>query len=485
MTQVGDPAPPALSVVVPTHNRCASVVRLLQALRAEVTWGTTLQPPDVDVIVVSDGSSDDTVERLQASITAGDWPFALQIVVHDTARGPGIARNSGAAVARGTTLLFLDDDIEPFAGALALHRRLHADALAHGEILVVIGAPVPLRAHAYTLEHVSAWGWWEQQFERMRRPGHRFTYDEVFTGILSMPRATFESVGGFDSALGGCHEDSELGLRLFHAGARAAFSRAAGGVHHEVRSTAQLLPRKFDEGRADVRLLRRWPELSAVVRASDPLPRRRSADGLLRRNALAGGRLADAVPHAALPVLRRLDRWRLRLTWRRVHGALLWHRYWCGVGAEAGSRVALERLQDECVEALSRWQANARHAHLDLADGLHVAATRLDALRPDAVTVRLGDDIVGDIDAIPGAERLHGGHLRRLLATTLARPLLMALALRELRTRVQAGGGSIETDHRGSELLDAEAESADDDWTARPATAPRRPTEVMHPDSPC
>ena len=482
MNRVASASGIALSVVVPTHNRSASVFRLLRALRSDLMHTSALQPADVEVIIVSDGSPDDTVHRLQASIDARDWPFELRITAHDTAQGPGIARNSGAANARGTTLLFIDDDIEPFLGALALHHRMHADATERGEVLVVIGAPVPLRKPVDSLEHISAWGWWEQQFERMSRPGHRFTYDEVFTGILSMPRATFETVGRFDSSLGGCHEDSELGLRLFRAGARAEFSRAAGGVHHEVRDTARLLPRKFDEGRADVQLLQRWPELTMVVRATDRLPPLRTADGLLRRNAMNGGWLADAVPRIAMPVLQQLDRWRLRLTWRRVHSALLWHCYWRGVAADVGSWRAHEQLQSDCADALIRWQADAHHVRLDLADGLDTAALQLDALRPDAVTVHLGPDDIGEIDAIPGAERLHGGHLRRLLATSFSKSLTMALALHELRSRAALHALSI-TDESDTAQIDAAVASAP--FVSQAHGARRQLTEPAHPDAPC
>ncbi|HYW49185.1 MAG TPA: glycosyltransferase family A protein, partial [Gemmatimonadaceae bacterium] len=428
---------PALSIVVPTHDRAASVFRLLRAVHAQVGVDSGLTPEELEVIVVSDGSTDGTLDRLRESVTNREWPFALHIVEHPSPRGPGIARNSGAAQARGQVLLFIDDDIEPFDGALAMHRRMHTAAAARGDLLIVIGAPVPVRDAAASLQQIAAWGWWEQQFERMSRPGHRFTYDEVFTGVLSVPRAAFESVGRFDSTLGGCHEDSELGLRLFHAGARAAFSREAGGVHHEVRDIARLLPRKRDEGIADVRLLQRWPELTASVRVTDRLPPSRSLFGLLRRSAMSGGWHADAVPRVTLPMLRWLDRRRMRHSWRLVHGALLTHCYWRGVAGELGSHEAVQLLQSQCADDLAVWQASARHAHIDLADGLESAERKLDALRPDHVTVHVGDEEVGEVRAVPGAERLHGGHLRNLLATTLAQPAQVALALREVRSAAQ------------------------------------------------
>ena len=93
------PDRPEASVVIPTRSRwhLLSTAALPSALeQADV---------DVEVIVVDDGSQDETPSRL-AEI---DDP-RLRVVRHETSRGVAIARNAGIEAARGRWVSFLDDD---------------------------------------------------------------------------------------------------------------------------------------------------------------------------------------------------------------------------------------------------------------------------------------------------------------------------------------------------------------------------------------
>ena len=56
-----DQVAPALSVLVPTYNRRDALGRLLASLA-----GQTLPPSDFEVVVVDDGSTDGTADRLRA-----------------------------------------------------------------------------------------------------------------------------------------------------------------------------------------------------------------------------------------------------------------------------------------------------------------------------------------------------------------------------------------------------------------------------------
>src|SRR5688572_297385 len=92
---------PAVSVVIPTHNRAGRLAAQLESLRAQTTR-------DFEVIVVDDGSRDGTPEVLAAQIARGG--FDLRAIRHDAPQGPATARNAGWQAARAPLVAFTDDD---------------------------------------------------------------------------------------------------------------------------------------------------------------------------------------------------------------------------------------------------------------------------------------------------------------------------------------------------------------------------------------
>ena len=99
-----------VSVVIPTYNRAHLVARAVASALANVS-------PGDEVIVVDDGSTDDTAAELAAF---GDRIRAIQ----GRHAGAGAARNTGIASARGDLVAFLDSDDEWMPNKLALQRAL-------------------------------------------------------------------------------------------------------------------------------------------------------------------------------------------------------------------------------------------------------------------------------------------------------------------------------------------------------------------------
>ncbi len=95
-------APPDLSVVIPVHNEAANVVALLGEIRAALE-----EKLDYEVIVVDDGSGDDTLRLLDE--VAGAMP-ALRIVRHDRRYGQSAGILSGARAARAAWIVTMDGD---------------------------------------------------------------------------------------------------------------------------------------------------------------------------------------------------------------------------------------------------------------------------------------------------------------------------------------------------------------------------------------
>jgi GT2 family glycosyltransferase len=410
---------PRISVITPTHNRSASLRRLLDALR-----GGGIPESELEVVVVADGCSDDTVEVVRGY----DAGFAVHLIEQNPGRGAAAARNRGAERASADILLFIDDDIEPIPGMLGAHLRAHADA----ENAVVIGPPLPVRDRAADLHSIAAWGWWEEQFARMRQPGHRFTYDEVFSGVLSVRAELFRTVHGFDVEFDNCRDDSELGLKLLRAGARIRFEPAAAGWHHELRDGPRLVRRKRAEGKADVRLARLHPDVFPVLRlAQQPYPYARVL-AALRRLAFAAPWVGDRIADLLTAMLRPLERLRMRGMWSRAQAGVMYYWYWRGA---AGALKGEQELRELHANAQAAARAYVMR-EIDLRDGIDSAAAELDAEPADGV-VLLNEGIeVGRIPPLPGAEPLRGVHLRRAVATTL-RPVMSRIRDLELATDAQ------------------------------------------------
>ncbi len=90
---------PRVSVVIPTYNRSAKVRKGIESVLAQTLT-------DLDVIVVDDGSADDTGKVLAET-------FGDRIRYHyQVNQGASAARNKGIAEARGEWIAFLDSDDE-------------------------------------------------------------------------------------------------------------------------------------------------------------------------------------------------------------------------------------------------------------------------------------------------------------------------------------------------------------------------------------
>ena len=87
---------PTFSVIIPTYNRSSYLRQTLESV-----WRQSFS--DYEIIVVDDGSTDDThsyLSQISDKVT----------VIRQPNSGPGAARNKGAHRARGEYVAFLDDD---------------------------------------------------------------------------------------------------------------------------------------------------------------------------------------------------------------------------------------------------------------------------------------------------------------------------------------------------------------------------------------
>ncbi len=180
----------SFSVIVPTYNRGHLLPRALNSIAAQT------QTP-LEVIVVDDGSTDDTIAILRR-----EYPDV--VIFQETHRGVSAARNRGIQASRGDWIAFLDSDDEWLPEKLARQNAALVSTptilLCHTEeVWVRNGVRVnPMKKHA-------------------KRGGAIF--EDCLPLCCMSPssvvvhREVLEDVGVFDETLPAC-EDYDLWLRI-------------------------------------------------------------------------------------------------------------------------------------------------------------------------------------------------------------------------------------------------------------------------------
>ncbi len=199
-----------VSVVVPTRNRSGMLEELLDSLAAQ-----SLDPGRFEVIVVDNGSTDETaalLERKQAEV-----PYTLR-VHHQQNAGPGTARNRGWQLASAPLVAFTDDDCRATPGwleALVEAAGRHPDAIVQGRTQMPPAAVDKVTPFSRVLE--------------ITGPGPYYA-----TCNILYPRELLDRLGGFDESFSEpTSEDTDLGWRARAEGADYAFVDDAV-IHHAV-----------------------------------------------------------------------------------------------------------------------------------------------------------------------------------------------------------------------------------------------------------
>ncbi len=206
-----EPTTPLFTVLIPAHDAGATIARA-------VTGALAQSVQDIEVIVVNDGSSDDT-----GSIVRGFTDERVVLVEQAASGSPAGARNAGLRVARGEFIAFLDADDAWYPEKLALVRAAFEadsslDAVAHD--MKLVGPSGDDGVRAYRLDS-------RDLYQQLLYRGNFLT-----TSAMTVRTEKVREVGGFTEAVDRpVAEDLDLWLRLAQAGLRLRMLPEVLGVY--------------------------------------------------------------------------------------------------------------------------------------------------------------------------------------------------------------------------------------------------------------
>jgi glycosyltransferase involved in cell wall biosynthesis len=202
-----------VSVIIPTYNRASAFLRALDSVLSQSFV-------DFEVIIVDDGSTDNTREVLGPYLTKDS---RIKYLYRENSGKPAIARNFGIRKASGEYIAFLDSDdlwvdaklekmlrfVEQngFDWACSATYRVSDDKFDEYTILEM---PVKyLKKDGESLDLIK-YGLFS------------FTSMPIFPGAVIIKKDVFEAVGGFDEKflIG---EDSDLWMKLEEAGFKGGY----------------------------------------------------------------------------------------------------------------------------------------------------------------------------------------------------------------------------------------------------------------------
>ncbi len=175
-----------VSVVIPCYNQGRFLDEAIKSVLAS-------DYPNVEIIVVNDGSTDPETNRVIANIA-----YPKTRVIQQTNRGAATARNAGVAAAAGKYILNLDAD----------------DSIAPTYIskAVAVLEANPRLGYAYCDLHMFG----DENLDRRLPPYdyYRLLWDNQQNGCVVLRKEAWQAVGGFNETIARGYEDWEMWINL-------------------------------------------------------------------------------------------------------------------------------------------------------------------------------------------------------------------------------------------------------------------------------
>ena len=247
---------PKISVIIPSYNSTNALELTLKHLASQ-----SISSELFEVLVVDDGSSDNTMEI----VTALAYESHL-VYLRQNNKGRAATRNNGVQNARAPLLLFLDADVVPESNLLEMHIDSH---YPESEMLVVGRVqPWPQLARS----------WYDQIVEPETASmdygdeARIVPFYMALSGNLSLTIDAFNQIGGFDkSFIEAGAEETEFAYRAEKLGYCLSYQPAAIGYHNHPRTLHERCQQQRVHMRSMALLLSKYPEVQTIIYGVDEL----------------------------------------------------------------------------------------------------------------------------------------------------------------------------------------------------------------------
>jgi glycosyltransferase involved in cell wall biosynthesis len=255
-----------LTIQLCTYKRPHLLARVLEAC-----FSQTLPADQYEVVLVNDGSPDNTGEVIESLRPLATCKFEVITQVNS---GLAKGRNAGIARASGERIVFIDDDVLPTPSFAAEHLRTderYGDVIVRGAVINTESfddLPPPIWTPA------------------------NYSGNYFWTSNVSLRRSRLDAAGGrFDDSFTEYGwEDIELGMRLRAIGTRAVFNKYAVAFHHKPRpagsNVAGMMRQVRAQARTAVQLRAKHPHWRVDLAIGATAPQR-ALGNLVHRSGIA------------------------------------------------------------------------------------------------------------------------------------------------------------------------------------------------------
>ncbi len=226
-----------VSVVIPAYNAESTIGQAVEYSLAQAKG-----PMEVEVVVVDDGSIDDTAMIAES---------AGATVIKQENAGPAAARNRGWKSATGQVVCFTDSDCIPTAGWL----ENLLDGFTDREVGAVAGS--------YDIANTSSWlAHWVHQ-EIIERHKRMPPFVRAFGSYnVAIPRYVLQATGGFDPEYRRASgEDNDLSYKIIKKDWRIAFRPQAKVAHYHPERVCKYLQEQYRHGFWRAKLYQDHPDM--------------------------------------------------------------------------------------------------------------------------------------------------------------------------------------------------------------------------------